>query len=126
MIFDWTDLWVLANALMRDPSSPGPEEGALRSAISRAYYAAFCNARNLARDRGEFTPTGSGRDHQLVREHFENSSCQIRRKISADLDRLRDNRNRADYNDVLNSNPVSLAQSSVAIAKNVLDALASL
>ena len=48
MSFNWTDFLTLADALVRAPNSPGPEEASLRSAISRAYYAAFHVARNLA------------------------------------------------------------------------------
>jgi len=126
MSFDWTDLLTLAEALKSDPNSPGPREASLRSAISRAYYAAFCVARNFGRDRGEFTPTGTGTDHGLVRNHFLLSSDRTRRKIGADLDRLRDSRNKADYDDVLVGRPAPLAQSSIDRARNVLTAVSSL
>jgi len=126
MSFAWTDFLTLAGALVRDPSSPGPEEASLRSAISRAYYAAFRVARNLGRDRGEFTPTETGRDHWLVRQHFISSSDRTRQKIGLDLDRLYDYRTSADYDDVLAGRPISLAQSSVAMARDVLNALNSL
>jgi uncharacterized protein (UPF0332 family) len=126
MSFNWFDFLTLADALLRTPSSPGLEEASLRSAISRAYYAAFCSARNFARDRGEIAPTGTGRDHQLVKNHFSTSPNRIRRKIGADLDRLRRRRNRADYTDVLVGRPVPLARSSVAMAQDVLNALDSL
>ena len=126
MSFDWTDLLTLAEALKSDPNSPGPREASLRSAISRAYYAAFCVARNFGRDRGEFTPTGTGADHGLVRGHFLLSSDRTRRKIGADLDRLRDSRNKADYDDVLVGRPAPLAQSSIDRARNVLTSVSSL
>ena len=126
MSFDWTDLLTLAEALKSAPNSPGPREASLRSAISRAYYAAFCVARNFGRDRGEFTPTGTGADHGLVRDHFLLSSDRTRRKIGADLDRLRDSRNKADYDDVLVGRPAPLAQSSIDRARNVLTAVSSL
>ena len=51
MSFDWADYLKLAEALTRDPSSPGPEEASLRTAISRAYYAAYRSASNLAASR---------------------------------------------------------------------------
>jgi hypothetical protein len=35
MSFNWADFLTLANALVRAPNSPGPEEASLRSAISR-------------------------------------------------------------------------------------------
>lgn len=126
MSFDWADFLTLADALVRDPNLPGPEEASLRSAISRAYYAAFHIARNFGRDRREFTPTGTGRDHWLVMNHFKSSPDRIRRKIGLDLDRLYGNRTSADYDDILAGRPVALAQSSVAMARNVLNALNSL
>ncbi|MGQ9626069.1 MAG: hypothetical protein ACUVV0_04085 [Anaerolineae bacterium] len=69
MSFNWADFLTLAEALLRDPNSPGPEEASLRSAISRAYYAAFRVTRNFGRDRGEFIPTGTGQDHRIVQNH---------------------------------------------------------
>ncbi len=126
MSFDWADFLTLADALVHDPNSPGPEEASLRSAISRAYYAAFRVARNFGRDKGEFTPTQTGQDHWPVMNHFRSSPDRTRRKIGLDLDRLYDNRTSADYDDVLTGRPIPLAQSSVAVARNVLDALNSL
>ena len=126
MSYDWTEFLTLAETLQSDPDSLGLREASLRSAISRAYYATFCIARNFGRDRGEFTPTGTGRDHTLVRTHFELSSNRTRRKIGVDINRMRDNRNTADYDDVLIGRPESLAQSSIDIARNVLNALNSL
>jgi uncharacterized protein (UPF0332 family) len=41
MSFDWADYLRLAESLVSNPNAPGPEEAALRAAISRAYYAAF-------------------------------------------------------------------------------------
>jgi len=111
---------------VRDPNSPGPEEASLRTAISRAYYAAFRVARNFGRDRGEFTPTETGRDHWLVMNCFRSSPDRIRRKIGLNLDRLYDNRTSADYDDTLAGRPIALTRSSVAVARNVLNALNSL
>ena len=51
MSFDWADYLKLAEALTQSLTVPGPEEAALRAAMSRAYYAAFCSARNLAGNR---------------------------------------------------------------------------
>ena len=48
MSFEWADYLKLAAALAEEPDSLGPEEAALRSAASRAYYAAFCASRNFA------------------------------------------------------------------------------
>jgi len=126
MSFDWADFLTLAEALLRDPNSPGPEEASLRSAISRAYYAVFCSARNFASDRGNFVPQGTAKDHNRLRAHFQKTRDRTRWKIATELGRLRDNRNRADYDDVLIRRPISLAQSSVTVARNVLNTLKSL
>jgi uncharacterized protein (UPF0332 family) len=126
MSFDWADFLTFADVLLREPNSPGPGEASLRSAISRAYYAAFCSARNFARDREGLMPHRTPRDHQRIMAHFQMAPDRTRRKIGIDLSRLRDNRNRADYDDVLVGEPISLAQSSIDIARNVLNALNSL
>ena len=126
MSFDWGDYLKLAEALQRDPSSPGPEEASLRTAISRSYYAAFRSASNLAVSKGEITPLGGASDHGLVINHFKNASDPARQKIGANLSRLRNNRNKADYEDIFGGRPVDSARSSVALARHVLTAIGSL
>lgn len=126
MSFDWFDFLALADALSRNPTSPGPEEASLRSAISRAYYAAYCSVRNFADARGEILLRGKASDHWLVINHFRRSPDASRQKIGNQLDRLRRRRNKADYDDVLVARPVLLARASVAVARNVLNALNSL
>jgi len=126
MSFNWTDFLTLADALVRHPNSPGPEEASLRSAISRAYYAAFCSARNLACSKESFIPRGTAEDHGRLRDHFRRTRDRTRRQIATHLNRLRNNRNGADYNDTLVGKPEALAQSSVAMAHNVLNDLNSL
>lgn len=126
MSFDWADYLKLAEALTRDPISPGPEEASLRTAISRAYYAAFRSASNLAASRGEIIPTGSPGDHGLVINHFQQATDPARQKIGASLSRLRSNRNRADYDDVFPGRLAETARSSVVLARNILTALNSL
>jgi uncharacterized protein (UPF0332 family) len=49
MMFDWSDYLDLANELAGDIASQTTEEAKLRSSVSRAYYAAFCKARNYLR-----------------------------------------------------------------------------
>ncbi|MBK9613274.1 hypothetical protein [Candidatus Amarobacter glycogenicus] len=126
MSFDWADYLKLAEALTRDPSSPGPEEASLRTAISRAYYAAYRSASNLAASHGgEIVLSGLASDHGLVIDHFRYAADPARQKIGG-LSRLRSNRNKADYDDVLSGRPAATAQSSVTLARNVLTALGSL
>lgn len=51
MTFDWTEFLKLARELQEradDADLPFAPEAAKRTAVSRAYYAAFCHARNYA------------------------------------------------------------------------------
>jgi len=126
MSFHWSDYLTLAESLVTDPAAPGPREATLRAAISRAYYAAFCSARNLAKSRGEIVTTQTASEHGLVIAHFRGSSEPIRRRIGADLGRLRKHRNSADYDDRLAGDPLATAKLSVVTARNVLAALSTL
>jgi uncharacterized protein (UPF0332 family) len=126
MSFDWSDYLRLAESLVADPIAPGPREAALRAAISRAYYAAFCSARNLAKSRGEIVLTQLASEHALVIAHFRGSPEPVRRRIGADLSRLRKYRNNADYDDWLADAPLARARLSVSTARNILAALSSL
>lgn len=92
MEFDWREYLTLAKFLKN--TNEIDREAALRSAVSRAYYAAFCHARNYAQYRDNFTPTGFGQDHALVRNHFKNRRI---RSIHTHLTRLIQWRESCDY-----------------------------
>jgi hypothetical protein len=92
MSFDWREYLKLAQFLQTQISSsnhsPGFVEACQRAAISRAYYAAFCTARNYARyqENAEFR---RNRDiHWAVIEYFEQHPKEDMRKIGANLQRL--------------------------------------
>jgi uncharacterized protein (UPF0332 family) len=120
MSFSWADYLQLAETLTCAPRVPGPEEAALRTAVSRAYYAAFCSARNFACCHEKLTLTGEAEDHRRVRNFFYNSANPVWRQIGLDLSRLRVQRNKADYDDQLSSQPGKMAEQSVQLARNVL------
>lgn len=63
MGFDWKEYLILAQFLGGDSGISYSDEAARRAAVSRAYYAAFCFARNYASSRLGFTPTKTGKDH---------------------------------------------------------------
>jgi uncharacterized protein (UPF0332 family) len=88
MSFDWSNYLSLAQMLVNQPNEAGMEEAALRSAMSRAYYAAFCAARNFLHDRGEWLPTESRLDHGLVKDRFITSNNRDRQQIGFWLERL--------------------------------------
>ncbi len=64
MAFNWTQYLILARGL-----GSHSEESALRSAISRAYYAAFKTAEHFCEKNG-FPPGDTGRPHQDVWDAF--------------------------------------------------------
>jgi len=99
MSFDWSEYFNLAQELVGQTATPAGQEARQRSALSRAYYAAFCQARNHLRDKeGHPLPVG-GQVHAHVRDQFRNSLDPARNQIGHDLNRLRIDRNKVDYDD---------------------------
>jgi len=127
MTFDWTEYLTFAQALLSDPTSPGPSEAALRSAASRAYYAAFHCALDSAQATG-YLPSFTGNDHRDVPRYFRNRKPpnKIAKKIALGLDRARDLRRKADYEDDLNTKPSYLAEDTIKKAQRIIANLASL
>ena len=100
MSFDWTKYLTLAQDQVELSEGHANKEALLRCAISRAYYSAFCNARNYLRDFEKAQDLGkSSMVHQLVIDQFEGSTDTTKKDIGAFLRRLREFRNRADYQD---------------------------
>ena len=127
MSYDWADFLKLAASLESAPDSPGPREAALRSAASRAYYAAFHHALDHAIKEG-FSPAYTGDDHKRVQAHFRRYSppSKARRKIAQELDRLLAERHKADYRNVIGKRPASLASHALGMATRIIDNLKSL
>ncbi len=109
MKFDWSGYFDLANelALINTSDSAKIREAKLRSAISRAYYAAFCLARNYLRDYLNDPRLSKARiddfnEHQYVAEEFKIFDSRNKKmiEIGKNLSRLRALRNKADYDDV--------------------------
>jgi outer membrane translocation and assembly module TamA len=100
MSFEWSEYLGLALELAGQPVKRAHQEARFRTAISRAYYAAaFCKCRNHLRDKeGHQIPPG-GKAHQYVRDKFKKSNDRLRKRIGYNLERLRSDRNKADYDD---------------------------
>jgi uncharacterized protein (UPF0332 family) len=114
MSFDWSHYLTLANKLAVEANTlpEGEKEAALRTAISRAYYAAFKKAEEFlllkneidpikrsSRRRipaGTFDDTNPG-SHLRVIFAFQNSRSQDRIRIGRLLDILKYYRENADY-----------------------------
>lgn len=115
MKFDWSGYFDLAEKLatVNTNDSAKTVEAKLRSSISRAYYAAFCLARNYLRDdlgdRELSNPKQSDTNvHWYVIQEFHrlgsrNKKMRKMRQIGLDLENLREKRNMVDYDDVFST-----------------------
>lgn len=125
MGFDWVEYFNLAKKLYQKAGTftRCSDEACQRSAISRAYYAAFCEARNLAETHDKIKLTHKAEDHEIVKNHFINCKYDKRRKkVGVQLDRLRNSRNTADYKDKF-SNIKMFARAAIAGADTIFKTL---
>ena len=105
-MFDWSGFLSVAEDLVGQSQLPDCQkpEALLRSAISRAYYAAFIVLRNYLRDV-ERNPniTNSFADllrvHTIVRQELERSPKKTHWWAADLMRRMRTLRNKADYDD---------------------------
>lgn len=120
MSFDWADYLRLAQFLQSQSAPDVNQEAIYRCAVSRAYYAAFCHARNYARDRHGFIPRYTGDDHGVVKRHF---LSRRERGVAIKLENLRNWRNLYDYADSIKdlsgilNDALTEAQKIIAILK---------
>ncbi len=83
MPFDWKNLLDLAHQMEQDASKGVSKEEALcRSAVSRAYFAAFCYARNYAEQFLKYQPKSDERDHGSLRAHLKGKSPRAMPTVS--------------------------------------------
>ena len=90
---NWRDFVSLAARL-----ATGATEADWRTAVSRAYYAAFHVARRLFADLN-FTVPRADRAHQYLVFRLSNSGESAVEQAGRDLETLRRLRNRADYDE---------------------------
>lgn len=100
-MFSWEDYLRVAHYLETSAPRSGAEEAAFRSAASRTCYSAYGLVRRWpsgSAAKMPFIPTGSGRDHSLLRrwlrDHGFGSQAQ-------QLEVLHDWREQCDHDDVL-------------------------
>lgn len=125
MTFDWTEYLNLAQELAGQATKPVSAEARLRSSVSRAYYATFCEARNHLRDVEGHSILSTGEAHGYVRDEFKNSADRLRRQIGINLDRLRVYRNKVDYDDST-TGLSSMVAMSLKLARKIISALRTL
>jgi uncharacterized protein (UPF0332 family) len=123
MSFDWRAYLTLAETLVSADLAAG-REACLRSAMSRAYYAAFATARSQSRERHGGIVRQSAAEHGEVAAFFEKHG-DAGSVIAVHLTRLRLLRNRADYDDEI-GDPDATAEEAIARAREVLRLLATL
>ena len=113
---NWRDFLSLATRL-----AAGATEADWRTAVSRAYYAAFHVARRLFADLN-FTVPRADRAHQYLVFRLSNSSESAVEQVGRDLETLRRLRNRADY-DETPAFTQAQAAAAVEIAEGIIKVL---
>jgi uncharacterized protein (UPF0332 family) len=94
MPFEWISFLKVAERLIAVPAA-GVEEAYFRSAVSRIYYGLFGTVRQVLEKKGHrFGPINI---HSQVIKFLRRSRNHLERRIGAELDRLRLERVKADY-----------------------------
>lgn len=105
--FDWSQYLVLAKEL-----STRTDEAALRSAISRAYYAAYHHAKSFCASKGiVITKSGANSDHFDLWDTFGKKAGTTFSNIHTRGDRLKRKRHNADYDNGIPALAVVVADS---------------
>ncbi len=110
MSFPWNEYLTLAETLLDNRAAFAHEEACYRAAISRAYYAAYCAARNHALDNEGLIIPNRRNKHQYVITHYTNGRRKEQKVVGVNLGRLRTKRNRADYDNPNIDRVADLAQ----------------
>lgn len=116
MPFDWREYLELAKDLVGQTGVNYPLEAAERSAVSRAYYSAFCWVRNYAEANLGFQRTRTADDHKYLREHLRRQQMV---HLASRLNKLRAWRNACDYDDEV-SNLAHQVQNAIDLAEKVI------
>jgi len=118
MAFKWSEYLDLAQFLYNNGSNINQvtQESAYRSAISRAYYAVFCYAREYAFINYGFITTKSTNIHKEVENQFRRKGLL---KIADNLRDLRIWRNQCDYDNEVDDIS-SMIQKSIIKAQEIL------
>ena len=96
MNFDWSHYLDIAIELYEQAGSSKRSDAYLRSSISRAYYATYHKSRQYLKDKWGIAVSRDTGTHGQVRfEFLKKRQYSIAKK----LERMRFDRNKADYND---------------------------
>jgi hypothetical protein len=123
MSFRWRDYIELAQELNGKRTKPYHRDAKLRSAISRAYYGAFVEARNFIEDVDGVNVPKGGAAHGFVADYFEYGTANPTRvRIGINLGNLRTLRNLADYENVIYTLPKRV-QDSIRLSLQIIKLL---
>ena len=114
---DWAGYLALASRLAVIDG-----EAELRSAVSRAYYSAYNDARRFVRDKDPMYSLGKDEDHWKVWEWFATRAGKAP-QVSTLGQALRRTRNAADYRSLANYK--SEASAAVSKARKILELIES-
>ena len=117
MPFDWREYLELARYLAALSNTRHSEEASRRSAVSRAYYSAFCYMRNFAERNLGFHRTRIADDHRQLRILLKKHNV----KLASYLNTLRIWRNKCDY-DVEVNDLDHFIQNAIAYANEIIQA----
>lgn len=118
MAFSWEEYLRLAKQL----SQHDTDEASLRSAVSRAYYAVFCKARNMISKETGKVFSGTAEEHREVWNSYRLKGGTNQKAIGDFGIQLRNSRNLVDYSDEVQNLPV-LVQKSIEKAERIIDYL---
>lgn len=123
MSFDWSEFLALAKALQSSLYASSFPEAAQRSAVSRAYYAAFCYLRHYAENQWEFQRTRTAQDHERLRRHLRYLTGQGSSwdELVENLGDFRQWRNQCDYDDDVRNLDVMLS-TAITTAEKLIEA----
>lgn len=125
--FDWPDFLAFSRNLSSALVPGSHPEAVNRTAVSRAYYAALCKARDrIAAVDNALIPTKpvnrAGGSHEAIIEYYDTSADPQRQQVGLDLERLKKQRVYADY---YLSPPCGFVDAQIAISRSadILSAL---
>ena len=121
-MFNWAEFLNLADALVQQTN-----QAALRSAVSRAYYATYHRALGKLVDEGQIhrsDPSQLGK-HKAMWDLYRDSADDKRRRVGINGDRLRRDRTNADYIDAFEVNAPT-AKQCISSARSLCQAIEQL
>lgn len=124
MSFDWSEYWDVADYLYKNPAS-NFEDASYRTAISRAYYAAYWIARLYIEKLG-VTIKREENAHRAVIDKFSKKTIvvkghQLTRIIANNLNKLLDFRRNVDYESEINWDLKSTLEYSLVLSKKIIN-----